>query len=303
MIVTSRLRRHGFFYLLLAPGILYFFVFHYLPMFGVIIAFKDILPFEGLEGVFRAPWVGLKHFRRFLSSYYFVRLMRNTISISLLRMVFGFPAPIVLALMFNEVRNRKYLRVSQTISYLPHFMSAVILASLVRFIFSVDHGPVNGILEKLGREPVFFLQSPRHFVAILVGSGVWQGVGWGSIIYLAAITGIDQQLYQAAIIDGAGKIRQMLHITLPGISAIISIMLILSVGNILNAGFEQIYLLYSPSVYEVADIIDTYVFRDGIENSNYSFATAVGLFKSVIAVFLIGLTNRIANKLGYEGIW
>ncbi|WP_235886216.1 ABC transporter permease [Paenibacillus cymbidii] len=299
----SRIKRQKLYYFLLVPGLLYFLIFHYGPMYGIIIAFKDIAPFDGLKGIFSAEWVGLKHFRNFTESYYFTNIMVNTLTISGYRLLFGFPAPIILALLINEVRVVAFKRTVQTISYLPHFISMVVLAGLVTTLLSTDGGFVNGVLQKLGFEPVLFLSDTRFFRSVLVGSGIWKEMGWSSIIYLAAIAGVDQQLYEAAKVDGAGKLKQIWHITLPGISPIVVIMFILAIGHVMDAGFEQIFLLYSPPVYGVADIIDTYVYRKGLVEVQYSFAAAVGLFKSVIAAVLVLGTNYLARKFGQEGIW
>lgn len=299
----SRIKRQKLYYFLLVPGLLYFLIFHYGPMYGIIIAFKDIAPFDGMKGIFSAEWVGLKHFRNFTESYYFTNIMVNTLTISFYRLLFGFPTPILLALLINEVRHVAFKRTVQTISYLPHFISMVVLAGLVTTLLSTDGGFVNGVLQKLGFGPVMFLSDTRFFRSVLVGSGIWKEMGWSSIIYLAAIAGVDQQLYEAAKVDGAGKLKQIWHITLPGISPIVIIMFILAIGHVMDAGFEQIFLLYSPPVYGVADIIDTYVYRKGLVEVQYSFAAAVGLFKSVIAAGLVLGTNYLARKFGQEGIW
>ncbi|WP_248924588.1 ABC transporter permease [Paenibacillus hamazuiensis] len=292
-----------FYYYLIIPGMLYFLIFDYIPMFGVIIAFKDISPFEGVQAIFSGEWVGFKHFVRFWNSYYFWNVMSNTLIISLYKLLFGFPASIVLALLLNELRFVVFKRIVQTISYLPHFISTVVVAGLAMMILSTDGGLVNAILVFFGKEPVHFLGSPEYFRSILVISHVWQTIGWGSILYLAAMSGIDPGLYEAARMDGAGRFRQMWHITLPGITHVVVILLIFQIGGLLNAGFEKVLLLYSPSVYEVADIIDTYVYREGLLRLNYSFATAVGLFKNVLAMFLILGANYLAKKMNQTGIW
>jgi putative aldouronate transport system permease protein len=299
----SSIKKHKLYYFLIIPGVVYFLVFHYGPMYGVIIAFKDISPFDGLKGIFTAEWVGLKHFKNFINSYYFWDIIGNTLTISLYRLIFGFPAPIILALLINEVRHVAFKRTVQTISYLPHFISMVVLAGLVTTMLSTDGGFVNGLLQKLGHEPISFLTDTRYFRSVLVISAIWKEIGWNSIIYLAAIAGVDPQLYEAAKVDGAGRFRQIWHITLPGISHVIVILFILQVGHIMDAGFEQVFLLYSPPVYDVADIIDTYVYRKGLVEVQYSFAAAVGLFKSVIAVILVVGANYLAKKLDQEGIW
>ncbi|MNH89571.1 putative multiple-sugar transport system permease YteP [compost metagenome] len=297
------IRKNKLYYALILPGLLYFLIFQYVPLYGIIIAFKDVAPFDGLKGIFTSEWVGLKHFRAFASSYYFWEILGNTLLISLYRLLFGFPAPIILALLMNEVRVASFKKIVQTISYLPHFISMVVMAGLITTVFALDGGIVNVLLQKLGIDPVYFLGDNNYFRSVLVVSGIWKEVGWGTIVYLAAIAGIDSQLYEAAVVDGAGKIKQIWHITIPGIMFIVVIMFIFAVGGLLNAGFEQIFLLYSPPVYKVADIIDTYVYRKGMVEMQYSFATAVALFKSVIAMFLLLGTNYLAKKLNQEGIW
>ncbi|MBP1988575.1 ABC transporter permease [Paenibacillus eucommiae] len=296
------INKHRLFYMLVIPGILYFLVFHYIPMYGVIIAFKDISPFDGLKGIFQSEWVGLKHFRNFMGSYYFWNIIGNTLTISFYKLLFGFPAPVILALMINEVRHTLFKKMVQTVSYLPHFISMVVLAGLVTTILNVD-GFMNGILQAVGLEKIIFMTDTHYFRPMLVITSIWKEVGWSSIIYLAAIAGVDQQLYEAARVDGAGRFRQMWNITIPGISHMIVILFILAIGGIMDAGFEQIFLLYSPPVYGVSDIIDTYVYRKGLVEVQYSFAAAVGLFKSVIAVVLILGANYIAKKFDQEGIW
>jgi putative aldouronate transport system permease protein len=272
-------------------------------MGGIIIAFKDISPFSGLDGIINEPFIGFGWFTKFFNSFYFWQIMRNTVWISFLKLAWTFPAPIILALLLNEVRNNSFRRVIQTISYLPHFLSMVVVAGMVMSLLTTEGGLVNQIIVFLGGESRLFLGEPKSFRTILVATSLWQGVGWGSILYLAAITGIDMELYEAAIIDGAGRLAQTWYITLPGITHVIVILLIFSVGGLLNAGFEQILLLYSPPVYEVADIIDTYVYRSGIQGMQYSFATAVSLFKAFLAAGLLLGTNFIAKKAGHTGIW
>ena len=298
-----RMWSHRFYYLLVLPGLIYFLVFHYGAMYGLILAFKDFSPMDKLAGIFTGKWVGFKHFSRLFGSYYFGNILGNTLKISLLKLLYGFPAPILLALLLNEVRQEKFKKVVQTISYLPHFLSMVVISGLLSMLLSTDGGPINKLLILVGKNPIYFLGDPRYFGGVLVVSHVWQSVGWGSIIYLSAITGIDPQLYEAAMIDGAGRLRQVFHVTLPGIASVVSIMLIMTVGGIMNAGFEQIFSLYSPVVYSVADIIDTFVYREGIRELNYSYATAVGMFKSVVAMILVIATNFISHKLGQEGVW
>ncbi|MFD0961090.1 ABC transporter permease [Paenibacillus chungangensis] len=301
--IWGRIKRHKLYFLLILPGMLYFIIFQYGPMYGIIIAFKDISPFDGLSGIFSAEWVGLKHFEAFINSYYFWNIIGNTLTISAYKLLFGFPAPIILALLINEIKNKYFKNTIQTISYLPHFISMVVLAGLVTVLLTTDGGFINGLMQRLGMEPIMFLGDTKFFRTVLVASGIWKEVGWSSIIYIAAIAGVDPQLYEAAKVDGAGRFRQMWNITLPSISFIVVILFILQIGHILDAGFEQIFLLYSPPVYEVADIIDTYVYRKGLLDLQYSFAAAVGVFKAVIALILVIGANRLAKKLGHEGIW
>ncbi|MBP1989470.1 ABC transporter permease [Paenibacillus eucommiae] len=301
--MISVIRKNRLYYLLILPGIVYFLLFHYVPLYGIIIAFKDISPFDGFQGIITGEWVGLKHFRNFVSSFYFWDILKNTVVISLYRIVFGFPAPILLALLLNEVRNVLFKRTVQTISYLPHFISMVVVAGLVTTLLSTDGGLVNALLQKLGMKSIFFLGDTNYFRSVLVVSGIWKEVGWSTIIYLAAISGIDTQQYEAAVMDGAGRLKQVWHITLPGMMFIIVLMFIFAVGGLLDAGFEQIFLLYSSPVYKVADIIDTYVYRKGIGELQYSFAAAVSLFKSVIALLLLLGANYLAKKLHQDGIW
>lgn len=298
-----RIWSHRFYFYLIIPGLLYFLIIDYVPMFGVIIAFKDISPFGTVGEILTGPWVGLKHFVNFWHSIYFWNVMRNTLVISMLKLAVGFPASILLALLLNEVRNSIFKRFVQTVSYLPHFISNVVMAGLVMTILSTDGGLVNALITALGGKAIYFLGEPSYFRSVLVSSHVWQSVGWGSILYLAAISGIDPGLYEAATIDGANRFRQAIHITIPGISHIIVILLIYSIGGLLSAGFEQILLLYSPPVYGVSDIIDTFVYREGLTNMKYSFVTAVGLFKNILAMVLILGANYIAKRFNQTGIW
>lgn len=301
--LRHRILQHKMYYLLILPGFLYFIIWHYIPMIGIVIAFKDVPAYGGVSTMLSSPWVGLKHFERFFNSYYFWDVLKNTINISVQKLVFGFPAPIILALLINEIRNRKYKKLVQTVSYLPHFMSSVIMAGLLYNVLSTNGGIVNEIVKLFGGEPIFFLGESDYFVGVLVVSSIWQGVGWGTIVYLAAITGVDPQLYESAKIDGAGKLRQIWHITLPEIAGVACTMLLLNLGRIMDAGFDQILLLYSPAVYDVADIIDTYVYREGLVNANYSYSAAVGLFKSVIGFLLVMTANGVVKKMGQSGIW
>ena len=295
-----RARRMYPYYILLIPVLLYFLLFHYKAMYGVVIAFKD---YRVLDGIMGSPWAGLKYFKRLFGSIVFYRVLGNTIIISLLRMAFGFPAPIVLALLLNEIRHMMFKRVVQTISYLPHFISWVVLGGIIRELLSPSRGAVNFLISLLGGKPIYFLASNEYFRAVLISTGIWQSVGWGSIVYLAAIAGISPELYQAARIDGANRLQQVVHITLPSIMPVMTIIFLLSLSRILNAGFDQIFNLYNPLVYKTADIIDTYVYRVGLINYEYSFATAVGLFKNVIGFALVIIVNFVTDRFSDYGLW
>ncbi len=299
--ILQRYYRHRYLFALLAAALVWTIIFKYGAMYGIIIAFKKYRLWDGILG---SEWVGLHWFiRLFNGTTDFGRVFRNTLLISLYRLLWGFPAPIILALLLNEVRQRHFKRTVQTISYLPHFLSWIVLAGVIRTILSPSTGVVNSIIKALGGGAIHFLVDVDWFVTVLITSGVWQQVGWESIIYLAAIAGVDPQLHESAIIDGAGKLRRAWSITVPSIMPVIMILFILRVGDILEAGFNPILNLYHPAVYEVADIIDTYVFRVGLEELNYSLAAATGLFKNVIGLILVVTVNRVVKKFGDYGIW
>lgn len=291
--------RDKWLYLLLLPGIVFLIIFRYIPIFGNVIAFMDYNPYDTSQNV----WVGLKHFQDLLTRPQFLQVFGNTLYISILKMVCGFPIPIILALMMNEMKNLKFKKVAQTLLYLPNFISWVVLAGLIMNMLDPDTGLVTSIINSISGEKIQVLTDTRYFVPMLIVTDIYKGAGWGTIIYFAALSGVDPQLYEAAEIDGARKWKQLLHITLPSITPTIVVMLILSCNNIVNAGFDQIFMLYSATVYSVADIIDTYVYRIGIQRADYSFSTAAGLFKSVIALVMILIVNTVARKTGNEGIW
>ena len=297
------IRRDWLLYLLMLPGILYFLCFKYLPIAGIVIAFENYKPFFGTEGIFTAKWVGMMWFERFVNSYYFWRILTNTFLLSFYSLLWGFPAAILLALLINELQNKTFKKIVQTISYLPHFLSVVIVAGIIRSILSTDGGLINTIIVWLGGQQIYFLGSPRYFRTIYVVSGIWQSVGWNTIIYLAAIAGIDAGLYEAAELDGAGVFRKMWHVTLPGIMPVISLQLILNVGNLLNVGYEKVLLLYNDAILDTADVIGTYVYRQGLQQQSYSYSTAVGLFTSLLAMVMVLGSNWICKRLGQEGIW
>lgn len=282
--------------LMVIPGLLFILIFNYVPMYGVLMAFQDYNIFEGMAG---SEWVGLKHFERFFNDPHFLEIMRNTLVLSSLKILIGFPAPIILALMLNEVRHMMFKRTVQTITYLPHFLSWVIVAGFATSILATDNGSLNIVLEKINLidEPISFLSIPEYFWSIIIGTNLWKSIGFASIVYIAAISGVDPQLYEAASLDGASKFKQMFLITIPSIMPIIVIFFILEIGNLLNAGFEDLLLLGSnPVLREVSEVIDTYVYRVGISNGLYSYATAIGLFKAVISVGLLTLANQIARR-------
>ncbi|MBP1990122.1 ABC transporter permease [Paenibacillus eucommiae] len=297
------LLKYKVFYLMSLPALLYFFVFHYIPFVGILLAFKEYKPVQGIAGIFFGNWVGFAHFQKFFESYYFTRVFFNTLIISGYKLLFGFPAPIILALLLNEIRSSVFKRIAQTVSYLPHFLSWVVVSSLMFIILSPSTGLLEWFFNLLHIEPVYVLGSSTYFRTILVISEIWKTVGYSSIIFLAAIAGVDEEMYEAATIDGANRFQKIMYITIPSIKDMIIIVFILNIAGILNAGFEQIYLLYSPVVYDVSDVIDTYVFREGLVRLNYGFGTAIGLTKSVIALLLIIATNKIARRFGSGSLW
>ncbi len=286
-------------YLMIIPVLIFFILFHYKPMYGAIIAFKDYTPALGIA---ESPWVGWDNFTRFFSSVYFGRLIRNTILLSFYSLLFGFPAPIILDLLLNEVKNKKFKGLTQTVTYLPHFISMIVVTGML-VDFSMTSGLFNDIIELFGGERSPLLQNPDLYRTIYVASGIWQEIGWGSIIYLSALSGVDSQLYEAAQIDGAGKWKQLIHVTLPGIAPTIIIMFILKMGTLMNMGYEKTILLYNPATYETADIISSYIYRIGLLEQDWSYSTAIGLFNSVINLGLLLITNKIARKCGETSLW
>lgn len=286
-------------YLLVLPVVIYYILFCYKPMYGLIIAFKDFSPGSGIWG---SDWVGLEHFRDFFGSYYFGRILKNTLVISGTSILFGFPAPIIFALLMNEIKNEKFKRITQTISYMPHFVSAVVVCGMITMFVS-DKGIITSILSVFGVEQVSLLSRPEYFVPIYVISGIWQELGWGAIIYLSALSGIDQGLYEAAQIDGANRWKQMLHVTLPGISGTVIIMLLLRVGSLMSVGHEKIMLLYNSGIYETADVISTYIYRKGLVEYQWSYSAAVGLFNSVINFIIVIIFNKISKRVTDVSLW
>lgn len=286
-------------YLMMLPVIAYYLIFHYAPMYGALIAFKDYSPMKGIVG---SDWVGLKHFYDFFNSYYFVRILKNTIIISLYSLIFEFPAPIILALLINEVRSRAFKRVAQTITYMPYFISLVVICGIITDFTNAD-GVINRLFMLLGYDGQAMLQKPDLFRPIYILSEIWQRIGWESIIYIAALMSIDQEQYEAARMDGASRFKQIFYITLPGIMPTIAIMLILRMGNLLNVGFEKIILLYNPITYEKADVISSFVYRKGLLEFGWSYSSAVGLFNSVINLALLVTANYISRKVNKSSLW
>jgi putative aldouronate transport system permease protein len=284
---------------MLAPVLGYYVVFHYGPMYGALIAFKDFSPAQGILG---SPWIGLQNFQAFFGSVYVVRLIRNTLAINVLDLFFGFPAPIILALMLNEVTSQRFKRTVQTITYLPHFMSLVVVVGIMIDFLARD-GLINNLLSAVGIPATAFMQDANWYWTLYVGSSIWQSVGWGSIIYLAAIATVDPTLYEAAVVDGANRWRQMWHITLPGIMPMIITLLILRVGMMMSIGYEKTILMYNPSTYDTADVISSYVYRKGVLGMDYGFSAAVGLFNSVINFAFLFAANRLARRTNQASLW
>lgn len=297
--IKKDLTKNKYAYLIALPVILYYIIFHYVPMYGAIIAFKDYIPSKGFFG---SEWIGFDHFISFFNSYYFMRILKNTLVISVSALIFSFPAPIILAILLNEVGNAKYKRLVQTVTYMPHFISLVVICGLVRNFVS-ETGIITYVLSQFGFQARNMLESPELFVPIYVISGIWQQIGWGSIIYVAAIAGIDPGIYEAATIDGAGRWRRIIHITIPGIMPTIIVKLILSIGGLLSVGFEKIVLLYSPVVYSTADVISSFVYRKGLLEFNWSYSTAVGLFNSLVNCILLISANKIVRKVRGSALW
>lgn len=297
---VSEIMRYKWLYVMLIPGVLYYIIFKYGPMFGLLAAFKDYQPYSGFLG---SPWVGMKHFVRFFTSDSFWRLLKNTLVISGLNLIFYFPAPILIALLLNEVNNRWFKQIVQSVIYIPHFLSWVVIAGISYALLTTEGGLVNGLITSLFHtKPVNFLGSEGFFRPMIVIQNIWKESGWGTIIFLAALAGVDLQMYEAAKLDGASRLQQIWYITLPAIRTTVITMLILRLGNVMESGFDQLFLMQNATNRDVAQVIDTYVYQIGMKNGQLSFATAVGLFKSVIGLTLVLVTDKITKKCGEEGI-
>lgn len=297
--VLQTLKKYKFLYGMLLIPLIYYLVFCYGPMYGVLIAFEK---FSIVKGVWGSKWVGLMYFKQYLTDPYFWKLVRNTLLLSIYGTLWGFPAPIILALLINEIRHSWFKRLTQTISYLPHFISTVVVCGMV-IGFLANDGPINNFLSAIGLQRVPFMMLPSAFRTVYITSGIWQGIGWSSIIYLAAISGVDVQLYEAAIMDGAGRFKQALYVTLPAIIPVIVIMFILNIGSLMSVSLEKLLMLYNGSTYEVSDTVATYVYRRGIEGADFSYSTAVGVFQSVINMIFLFCANFISRRVSDNSLW
>jgi len=297
--VWKQIKDSRYLYLIFLLPIVYFLVFKYGPMFGILIAFKD---YNVFVGVWNSQWAGLKHFEQFITDPYFWKLVRNTLLLNFYMLIFYFPAPIILALLLNEIRINAFKRVVQSISYLPHFLSTVVVTGMLVNFLATD-GLINQMIAAMGFAKIQFLMMPEWFRTIYISSEIWQKIGWGSIIYLAALSGVDPNLYEAARMDGANRFKQAIHVTLPGISPVITILFLLTLGDLMSIGFEKILLLYTGPTYETADVISTFVYRRGLLGADFSYGAAVGLFQSVISFLLIVWANYAARKLNATSLW
>lgn len=287
-------------YLLVLPAVLYIFIFHYLPMYGVQIAFKD---FRAVDGIMGSAWVGLKHFERFFSSEQFLRILGNTLKLSFGQLIVGFPMPIILALVLNQMRSKKFKKVIQTVTYAPHFISIVVLVGMMQVMLSPRTGVVTHLLGSFGVQPINYFADGKYFMPLYILSGVWQGMGWGSIIYLAALSSVSPELYEAAKVDGCSRWKLIWHIDIPSIIPTMVIMLILNVGQIMSVGFDKAYLMQNTGNVQSAEIISTYVYKVGLLNSQFSYSAAIGLFNSVVNIVLLVSVNTISKKLAGSSLW
>ncbi|MCI9320248.1 MAG: sugar ABC transporter permease [Lachnospiraceae bacterium] len=295
----KKIKKSKYLYLMMLIPIVYYVLFHYMPLYGVLISFKD---YKVAKGVWGSPWVGFKWFEKFLTDEYFWKLVRNTLLLNIYGLLWGFPIPIALALMLNEVSSSGFKRIIQSVSYLPHFISTVVVCGMVMNFLSLD-GIINRFVAFLGFDKIQFMLMPEWFRTVFTASGIWQTCGWTSIIYLSALTAVDQEVLEAAMIDGANRFQKIRYVTLPSIAPTISIMLIMQLGKLMSLGYEKIILLYNGSTYETADVISSYVYRRGILNNDFSYSTAVGLFQSVVGVLLLICSNTITKKLSENSLW
>lgn len=297
-LTVEHIQKYWILYLMMIPATVLLILFTYGPMYGIIMAFQDFTVFKGYTG---SPFVGLKHFQRLFSDPLFYRLFKNTFMVGVLDFLFSFPAPLIFALILNEVRKVRFKSVVQSISYLPHFIPLVVMVGIIFELFG-SYGIINSLLSSLGMEPISFFTKSEWFLPLYIGSGVWKTIGWGSIIYMGALTNIDSTLYEAADMDGANRWHKMWHVTLPSLRPTVVTLFILNASGIMQVGFEKVFLMSSPATYEVSDVLSTYVYRQGILNSDFSYSAAVGLFNNIVALLFVLLANKIAKKLGEEGI-
>lgn len=293
-------RRDAELYLMILPAVVFFIIFHYGPIYGLQIAFKD---FRAVDGIWGSPWAGLKHFERFFSSYRFGTLLGNTMGLAAFDLVAGFPIPIIFALLLNQFRNRRYKKFVQTVTYAPHFISVVVMVGMIQIFLSPRSGIVNKIIEAFGGDPVFFLGRPELFAPVFVLSGIWQHFGWASVIYIAALSAINPELHEAAIVDGATKLQRIRHIDIPGITPTMVILLILNVGRFMQVGFQKVLLMQNPMNLSASEVIETYVYKTGLLSAQYSYSAAIGLFNALINVILLVSVNRFARKLTETSLW
>lgn len=296
----KRMRTRYDLYLLLLLPAAYYVIFQYGPMYGVQIAFKDFNPVKGITG---SPWVGFDQFQRFFDSHYFTRLLWNTLSLSLYSLIFAFPVPIILALIVHEIRNKKFQKALQNLSYVPHFISLVVIVGMLQLFLDQENGPINHLITALGGSSIPFMQKAKWFKTIFISSNIWQNMGWQSIIYIASLAGIDPQLYEAAKIDGASRFKRLLHVSIPGIMPVIVILLILDIGHFMNVGFEKILLMQNDLNLDASDVIATFIYREGIQKGDYSYTAAIGLFNNLINFALLLLINRFARKKAETSLW
>lgn len=294
------IRKNWDLYLLVSPVLAYFLVFHYWPIYGVQIAFKD---FNAIAGIWGSPWVGFKHFERFFDSYYFWRLIKNTVGISLYQLIVGFPVPIILALMINELKSDRFKKIVQSVTYAPHFLSLVVLVGMMVAFLSPNNGLINQIIVAFGGEPVYFISEPAWFKTLYVLSDIWQNVGWHSIIYLAVLVGIDPQLYEAAVVDGANKLKRIIYVTIPCILPTAIILLILNTGHLMSVGFEKVFLMQNNINIEASEVISTYIYKSGLLGSQFSFSAAIGLFNNIINFAVLVWVNSLARRVNKTSLW
>lgn len=304
-VCLNEARRHWQVYLMMVPGIIILIIFSYLPMLGLTMCFNDFNPILGLRGFWESDWVGLKWFTKFVNSFYFERVMRNTLLMSMAKLLAGFWVPIAFALLLNEERNARIQKVVQTVSYMPHFLSWIVIIALMNALFSPSEGLINNIRTSINLQPIYYMGEEKYFYPMILGSSIWSDFGWSSIIYLAAISGIDQQMYEAAIIDGCSRLKQSWYITLPSIRPLIVMMLLLQIGGLMGSNFDQVfnYIGSNSSLYAIGDVIDTYVYRVGLTEFQLSYGAAVGLFRSVIALILLLSANWFTKRIGDDGLF